>query len=345
MARQKQQGQPKQRSTKQPSLSFQESLVETHAHSVPVLPAPYASTTRSRATLGDTTRSTSQRRRQNPYDDPYDGYGGSRYDSKPAEVDLSERETSRTPAQDYHDTPADGSPSASVSMRAPVPADESMALTRAQTRQMAAPATGAQERALVVGHGEEGTALFIPGANKHVVAGHIMAPRRQARPVLLQFVVSMFTMMAIFSGLAIATPLGHTEAFAGTFSSSAAAVPWIPTPTPTPRPTPTPSVYVPHYANPGTQAIVNEIVAVFGPYANGALAVAKCESGYDPNAYNPYPIAGSHASGVFQILYPSTWDTTGYASSSPYDWNANIHAAYQLFSRDGYTWSEWQCQP
>ena len=53
----------------------------------------------------------------------------------------------------------------------------------------------------------------------------------------------------------------------------------------------------------------------------------------------------SHASGVFQILYPSTWDGTSYAAQSPFDYNANIHAAFEIFSRDGYSWREWECKP
>jgi hypothetical protein len=111
---------------------------------------------------------------------------------------------------------------------------------------------------------------------------------------------------------------------------------------PTATPKPKPAANAPG-ANPGTQAVINEIDSVFGSYSQGALNVARCESGYNPNAYNPYAIGTSHAEGVFQILYPSTWDTTTYASDSPYDANYNIHAAYQIFVRDGYSWKEWSC--
>ncbi len=83
-----------------------------------------------------------------------------------------------------------------------------------------------------------------------------------------------------------------------------------------------------------------EIQQVFGPYAGAALNVARCESGFNPNAKNP----NSTASGVFQFL-TSTWATTSYAGSSPFNASANIHAAYQVFARDGYSWREWQCQP
>ena len=93
-----------------------------------------------------------------------------------------------------------------------------------------------------------------------------------------------------------------------------------PAPTPTPTPKPVSQGGMPaHSADPGQQAIINEITAVFGSYAQGALNVARCESGYDPNAWNPYAIGNSHASGVFQILYPSTWNGTSYAASSPFN--------------------------
>jgi hypothetical protein len=83
----------------------------------------------------------------------------------------------------------------------------------------------------------------------------------------------------------------------------------------------------------------------FGPYGGAAVRVATCESGLDPSAYNPTSIGGSHAAGVFQILYPSTWNGTSEAGSSPYNARANIRAAHYIFVRDGYSWSEWSCKP
>ena len=119
-----------------------------------------------------------------------------------------------------------------------------------------------------------------------------------------------------------------------------------PTPTVLPTATSIPNPYSGgSYANPGTQAVINDIKAVFGGYSAGALGVAHCESGFDPNAWNRIAIMGSHAEGIFQILYPSTWGNTSYAGQSPYNYDANIHAAYQIFSRDGFTWREWECQP
>jgi hypothetical protein len=77
----------------------------------------------------------------------------------------------------------------------------------------------------------------------------------------------------------------------------------------------------------------------FGAYASSALAVASCESGYNPSARNSY----SGAAGVFQFL-PSTWSGTSYAGYSMYNAWANIQAAHQVFVRDGYSWSEWSCK-
>ncbi|HEU5345247.1 MAG TPA: hypothetical protein VFU60_12930, partial [Ktedonobacterales bacterium] len=171
-------------------------------------------------------------------------------------------------------------------------------------------------------------------------------PRRKGpRSAITQFVVSMIVTALLVSALALSTPLGQAAALNvnGPLHTYASAAPWLPTPTPTPKPAN--SFRPPAGANPGQQAIINEIVAVFGQYSQGALAISKCESGYDPNAWNSYPILNSHASGVFQILYPSTWNTTSYASQSPFNADANIHAAYQIFKRDGYSWREWECKP
>ncbi|GHO42580.1 hypothetical protein KSX_07430 [Ktedonospora formicarum] len=107
-----------------------------------------------------------------------------------------------------------------------------------------------------------------------------------------------------------------------------------PTTTPTTTSTPTQS-----------KSVEGMIDDVFGTYAPAAKRVAMCESTMNPNATNSISIGGSHAAGVFQILYPSTWNTTSQASKSPYDAQANIQAAYEIFSRDGYSWREWACQP
>lgn len=205
-----------------------------------------------------------------------------------------------------------------------------------------------EDRRVAVGGGSESTALLIRGARKPSASYMPVVPRRSGqRSVVTQFVVAMVTVMSLMAVLTLASPLSTSAAFATTFQTYAGAVPWIPTPTPTPIPTPT---LVPVYAgpatgvNPGQQVIINEINAVFGSFAPGALNIARCESGYDPNARNPFAVGDSHAEGVFQILFPSTWSGTSYVNASPYDYHANIRAAYEIFHRDGNSWREWECK-
>ncbi len=97
-------------------------------------------------------------------------------------------------------------------------------------------------------------------------------------------------------------------------------------------------------AAPQNQSVEGMITQVFGANAQQAINIARCESGLNPNATNSYSIAGSHAAGLFQILYPSTWNTTSQAALSPYDPMANIKAAHEIFVRDGYSWREWVCK-
>lgn len=83
--------------------------------------------------------------------------------------------------------------------------------------------------------------------------------------------------------------------------------------------------------------LIRSVFAAGGQAAvDWALRVAKCESGFNPNAYN----ASSGASGVFQFL-PSTWHGSPYASSSPFDAAANVRAALWLYQRSGPT--QWSC--
>ena len=114
---------------------------------------------------------------------------------------------------------------------------------------------------------------------------------------------------------------------------------------PTPTPVPTQPAATPPSSG-GSGSIVSMIDQVFGADAPTAVQIATCESGLNPNAYNPASIGGSHAAGLFQILYPSTWETTpqGQAGLSPFDAMANIQAAHSIFVRDGYSWREWVCQ-
>lgn len=94
--------------------------------------------------------------------------------------------------------------------------------------------------------------------------------------------------------------------------------------------------------NASPESIINE---VFGPDAPEALNIAMCESSFNPNAVNAIAIGGSHAEGLFQILYPSTWNTTSQAAMSPFNAMANTVAAHEIFIRDGHSWREWACRP
>lgn len=326
--------------------SLNDALSATQQHTVPVLPsyatdnpddAPTQSTftsqtTYARRTLAPrpTDASTSMSRAQRPTAGPARGGSSSRLSAGR----LSGQQTGDIPlpgARDEEDAP--GRPTIGLP-----------AITGANL-----PAVVNDDRRVAVARESETAALLIRGAKKppRLHTQMPVVPRRvKPRSFAAQFIVAMISVMALFTALTLASPLSQTGVFASTFQAYSNAVPWIPTPTPTPKPTATPVPYQPPIgSNPGQQAIINEIVAVFGQYSPGALNISRCESGYDPNAVNPYAIGNSHASGVFQILFPSTWDGTSYASQSPFDYNANIHAAYEIFSRDGYSWREWACKP
>jgi hypothetical protein len=94
----------------------------------------------------------------------------------------------------------------------------------------------------------------------------------------------------------------------------------------------------------GTLAVTSLMISsVFGPYASQAIKIVDCESNFNTNAVDTTSVNGSNATGLFQILYPSTWSSTSYASGNPKDAMTNIKAAYEIFKRDGYSWKEWAC--
>lgn len=92
-----------------------------------------------------------------------------------------------------------------------------------------------------------------------------------------------------------------------------------------------------------SMSVATMINTEFGSYAPAATQIAKCESGFNPQAVNPQKVGNSQATGIFQILYPSTWNTTSYANQSPTDPASNVAAAHQIFTRDGNSWHEWAC--
>jgi soluble lytic murein transglycosylase-like protein len=83
------------------------------------------------------------------------------------------------------------------------------------------------------------------------------------------------------------------------------------------------------------------ILDAFAPLGAGAqqwaLRVAKCESGYNPNAVN----RGSGASGLFQFM-PATWASMPQHSQSVFNPVANAQAAAVLYARSGP--NQWSCK-
>jgi transglycosylase-like protein with SLT domain len=84
----------------------------------------------------------------------------------------------------------------------------------------------------------------------------------------------------------------------------------------------------------GGGSIQDIILNAFAPLGAGAqqwaLRIAKCESGYNPNAVN----RSSGASGLFQFL-PSTWAALPWHGSSPFDPVANAQAAAYYYQHSG----------
>jgi hypothetical protein len=129
----------------------------------------------------------------------------------------------------------------------------------------------------------------------------------EMRHLITKYIVGLLMLTVVFGGMLMA---GHSQAASHTCTSACQSA-----------------------AN-----VKQMIRTTFGRYAPHALRVAACESGYNPAAYNPY----SGAMGVFQFM-PYTWSRTPFARSNPFEASANIHAAYYVFVRDGYSWREWYC--
>lgn len=97
-----------------------------------------------------------------------------------------------------------------------------------------------------------------------------------------------------------------------------------------------PALYLPV----GPQQVIQDIENAFQPLGQTAvqwgLRVARCESGYNPNAVNPY----SGTEGLFQFM-PSTWRSTPYGRDNVFDPKWDSLGAAWLYQHDGP--SQWQC--
>lgn len=90
-------------------------------------------------------------------------------------------------------------------------------------------------------------------------------------------------------------------------------------------------------------AMVRVLAPRYGVSAQSAVNVMLCESGGNPNAYNP----SSGASGLFQQLaryWPGRAATYGHAGASPFDGYANASVSLGMI-RDTGGYSHWVCQP
>ncbi len=82
--------------------------------------------------------------------------------------------------------------------------------------------------------------------------------------------------------------------------------------------------------------IITEAANKYGQNPASMIAIARCESGLNPQAYN----RSSGASGLFQFL-PGTWRTTPFASYSIFDPWASANAAAWMWSQGRR--GEWVC--
>lgn len=87
--------------------------------------------------------------------------------------------------------------------------------------------------------------------------------------------------------------------------------------------------------------MVNLIRSTFPEDPHTAIAVAKCESGLNPNAYNPTNRDGSTDGGLWQInsTHDQTLDSMGLNKWDPED--ATKFARYLYDSSGG--WNDWVC--
>ena len=111
---------------------------------------------------------------------------------------------------------------------------------------------------------------------------------------------------------------------------------------PTPKPMPRLVPPVPRYYAVVDPEVTEYIGEVFGVHAETALAVAKCESGFNPYVVNDNPRTGDYSVGVFQINIYGSLALNRPSEAWLKDYKNNINHAYKMFqSRGG--WKDWTC--
>lgn len=98
----------------------------------------------------------------------------------------------------------------------------------------------------------------------------------------------------------------------------------------------TPAAPAPAAAGGSVIEIITAAANRYGQNPAAMIAIAKCESGLNPLAYN----ARSGASGLFQFM-PGTWKTTPFASYSIFDAWASANAAAWMWQQGRR--GEWVC--
>lgn len=94
------------------------------------------------------------------------------------------------------------------------------------------------------------------------------------------------------------------------------------------------------------EAMVREAARKYGLDEERFVRIARCESGFNPNAVNKnYYAGGGNPSGVFQFI-PSTWtrmsNQAGFGGQSVFDAYANVNTAAWGFANGRA--SEWECR-
>ena len=159
------------------------------------------------------------------------------------------------------------------------------------------------------------------------VISHPMQPDRDGpRPARTEFLGPRdVTKAELLAAAAVAaTPAADDSAKR---SRPAATRPAAPAPAPAPASKPAPGPC-------DATCVQNLIRQAFAPYGqtgvDWGLRVARCESGYNANAYNP---AGPYY-GVFQFLM-STFKATPYGNQNIFDASANVNAAAWKYGQGG----------